>query len=362
MKRSCVPRRLSVLLKTVLRIILQKWLAYLKFVDDYSKSPRRYVLLLPTLLLLLLVLWPPLWWYVVRSGYALLPPPELSRHYVVNRSLQDYLDKIGILLEPKESPCGPGKDAPIIIMVSTTAPRTGQRTAVRETWGLYQPTLFVMGIYGDRDKQLAENIREAEEYHDLLVFDFRDQKENQTLKTALMMKYTLLRCPIAHFMLKTQDNAMVNPWMLNKVIWQHLDRPLVGYALNDTHLLRDEYRKGYNAGKRYDDEMPMYLSGAGYLIKGEYIEHILRGALHVPIVHLEDVYFTYLVAHKHLGLVLTHDSRLSPFKPWWKAGCVYWNFASLHGLTPAEIYHAWSCIETLISKYKTIADFSLKGY
>lgn len=84
------------------------------------------------------------------------------------------------------------------------------------------------------------------------------------------------------------------------------------------------------------------------LIPGDYLPQIMQGAIHVPLVNLEDIYFTYLVAHKELGLKLTHDRRLSPIKPWFKVSCMYWDLASTHSLDPQEMRTAWAKLEGLM--------------
>ena len=65
------------------------------------------------------------------------------------------------------------------------------------------------------------------------------------------------------------------------------------------------------------------------------------------MVNLEDVYFTYLVAHKELGLTLSHDRRLSPYKPWLHLSCIYQDLASSHSFGPEEMVTAWSRIKDL---------------
>lgn len=73
----------------------------------------------------------------------------------------------------------------------------------------------------------------------------------------------------------------------------------------------------------------------------------MAAALKEPLINMEDVYFTYLVAKKTLGLNLTHDRRLSPYKPWASLACPYWSLASIHSLTPAEVVRIWPTIEEI---------------
>lgn len=74
---------------------------------------------------------------------------------------------------------------------------------------------------------------------------------------------------------------------------------------------------------------------------------IYEAAFKVPMINLEDVYFTYLVANQSLGLPLTHDSRLSPYQPLVPVECAYWSLATLHSLTAEEIMKIWLKIKLL---------------
>lgn len=62
----------------------------------------------------------------------------------------------------------------------------------------------------------------------MIVFDFHDHYQNLTLKTALMMKWSLRWCPQAQFFFKTDDDVLVNPWTLRKVLKENEDAQLLG--------------------------------------------------------------------------------------------------------------------------------------
>ncbi|XP_021190918.3 beta-1,3-galactosyltransferase 5 [Helicoverpa armigera] len=332
------------------RIIVRKFLVLIKLIGR-RKSP---FLFLP-LLVSLLVLWPTIWWFAEQTSQTLMVPPPLEHaldHYRRNRSLHHYLSNIQTLIEPSWTPCESLDEVPVVVLVTSSPHNLANRQAVRETWAKHQPTYFVMGLIGnDVDDQLVDSYIEAKQFGDLLVFDFHDHYQNLTLKTALMMKWTLRRCPQAQFMFKTDDDVLVNPWMLKKVIKENGDASLLGYSINGTQLNRSEYSKWFiPRWLLSDDRVSKYLSGTGYLISGDYIEAILKKAYNIPIVNLEDVYFTYLVAHKQLGLVLTHDRRLSPYKPWLKTSCLYWEFASIHSLSPDEMVSSWSRLKRLVDR------------
>ncbi|XP_052755632.1 beta-1,3-galactosyltransferase 5-like isoform X2 [Galleria mellonella] len=300
-------------------------------------------------------------WLAQIGSRALLlpsPPDQNLEHLRRNRSLKYYIDKTQLLIEPSSTPCDGVEEVPILVLVTSPPARFEQRSVIRSTWAKYQPTYFVMGLDGPTvDEQLVDNYVEAKQYGDLVIFDFQEHYHNLSLKTALMLQWTLDRCPQVEFLLKTDDDVFVNPWMLKQVVKDNKDAQLLGYRINNTYLHRDEYNKWYLPRWLYpDDAVSAYLSGTAYFISGEYISKILKAAFTVPLVNLEDIYFSYLVAKKYLHLTLFHDRRLSPQKPCFLIACVYWHLATAHSVSPAELANVWPKIETIANEFRQHED------
>lgn len=72
---------------------------------------------------------------------------------------------------------------------------------------------------------------------------------------------------------------------------------------------------------------------------------MLSKAYEAPLINLEDIYFTYVVAYRGLGMNLQHDWRLNPKRPMFYIPCAYWTMVSTHGYTPKEMVTAWTKIE-----------------
>ncbi|XP_052755633.1 beta-1,3-galactosyltransferase 5-like isoform X3 [Galleria mellonella] len=259
-------------------------------------------------------------WLAQIGSRALLlpsPPDQNLEHLRRNRSLKYYIDKTQLLIEPSSTPCDGVEEVPILVLVTSPPARFEQRSVIRSTWAKYQPTYFVMGLDGPTvDEQLVDNYVEAKQYGDLVIFDFQEHYHNLSLKTALMLQWTLDRCPQVEFLLKTDDDVFVNPWMLKQVVKDNKDAQLLG----------------------------------------EYISKILKAAFTVPLVNLEDIYFSYLVAKKYLHLTLFHDRRLSPQKPCFLIACVYWHLATAHSVSPAELANVWPKIETIANEFRQHED------
>ncbi|XP_068625240.1 beta-1,3-galactosyltransferase 5-like [Battus philenor] len=318
---------------------------------------RKNVVLLVLVMLAILAALPGCWWLASVVGRSLLPPapPDRDfRHFLHTRSLRHYLSNIDILIEPTTTPCDTLSSISVLILVSSAPGHYKYRDTIRSTWAKYQPTLFVMGLQRtSSDSILSGNYMESKQFKDLLVFDFHDHYENLTLKTALMLQWAVQKCPQVKFLFKTDDDVLVNPWTLQKVLREHPNAQLLGYSINNTKLHRDEYNKYFVP--RWlcrDDVVPQYLSGTGYLINGAYLKKILHTSYMVPLVNVEDVYITYLVARKSLNLTLTHDRRLSPKRPWIPLACLYWHLAAVHSLTPLEISKVWPKLRLIATDHK----------
>ncbi|XP_026316563.1 beta-1,3-galactosyltransferase 5-like isoform X2 [Hyposmocoma kahamanoa] len=290
------------------------------------------------------------------TSLALLPPPPPERdltHFIRSRSLEYYLDNIELLIEPSLEPCL--EDIPVIVLAASAPTRWSHREAIRRTWGKRIPTYFLMGLDGPQiNEELTNNYIEAKEYRDLIVYDFLEHYQNLTLKTALMLQWTSQRCPEARFLYKTDDDVVINPWRLKEVLIDNAHTELAGYMVNKSSVHRDEYNKWYlPRWLQWEDIVPRYLTGPGYLIHGDHISKLLEGAYKVPLYNLEDVYFTYSVANVTLRYNLTHDSRLCPFKPWvsW-FGCAYFRQASIHSLTANEIVKIYWKVEDIGKIYE----------
>ncbi|KAL4706141.1 hypothetical protein ACJJTC_013606 [Scirpophaga incertulas] len=313
-------------------------------------SGRRQRRLSVVILLLLVSALLKAWWLsAVVSDVLIVPPPLVHDlgHFRYSRSLRHYLDNTQLLIEPSSTACDGAQKVFYMAIVSSAPSNVDQRAAIRRTWSARQPTFFVLGIDVTQDS-LVDTYLEAKENRDMIVFDFSDHYQNLTLKTALMLHWAHRRCPQAGVVLKTDDDVLVNPWAMMDVLMLHEDKQLVGYKRTDARAHRSEYTKWYLPRWLLPyDTIREFLSGTGYVIQGAYIERILKAADSIPMINLEDVYFTYLVAQDYLGLTLTHEQKFSPYKPWLRTACAYWNLASVHSLSPQEMVDAWAMIEPL---------------
>ncbi|CAH0717559.1 unnamed protein product, partial [Brenthis ino] len=168
------------------------------------------------------------WWLSDANSQALLPTIAVQDldHFRINRNLKSYLD--------------------VMSCTFTILIRLNVRSA---------------------ESLDAEYYAEAKQYSDIIIYNFQDHYQNLTLKTGLILQWTVRRCS-PRMLFKTDDDIFINPWMMNRLLQEYSGTDLVGKVLS-CNVLRDRYHKWFLLRWLYpSDSVSEYLSGAGYLING----------------------------------------------------------------------------------------------
>lgn len=183
-------------------------------------------------------------------------------------------------MNPEYKVCGYGKkwssEAPTLVALVISAPgHLEKRMAIRRTWSNKSlfPHMRTVFLIGDpKNKTLNERIRkENVVYEDIVQENFHDTYDNLTLKTVMAFKWSAKYCPQAKFLLKVDDDVLVNSYYLKNYLKSMFNEtePLKNTFLclkhtnatvkrNTTHkyyLSKEEYSedyfKPYCSGKRY---------------------------------------------------------------------------------------------------------------
>ncbi|GBP87889.1 Beta-1,3-galactosyltransferase 5 [Eumeta japonica] len=178
------------------------------------------------------------WRKLASDTSAVLQPPEAiastDLHYLRrNRKLLSYIDHgTEPLIEPSSATCEAEEGSGTISLVAlvTSAPhRVLNREAIRTTWGQHIPTYFFLGLPSDGiDEMLVDYYVEAKQHGDIVVGDFVDAYHNLTLKTMFMVQWARRRCAHAKYLFKTDDDVLVNPWTMEKVLRDNYEAALIG--------------------------------------------------------------------------------------------------------------------------------------
>ncbi|XP_024413691.1 beta-1,3-galactosyltransferase 4 [Desmodus rotundus] len=290
------------------------------------------------------------------------------------------------LLIPNEDACrGPGSPPFLLILVCTAPENLNQRNAIRASWGgqrevrgLRVQTLFLLGeprpTWGSHENDLA---RESAAQGDILQAAFQDSYRNLTLKTLSGLNWAYKHCPMARYILKTDDDVFVNvPELVSELVrrggrWERWERgreaevgdeewegdsPTLGSQLVPLlYLGRVHWRVHPSrrpGGKHQLSEeqwpptwgpFPPYASGTGYVLSASAVQLILKVASRSPPLPLEDVFVG--ISARRGGLTPTHCVRLAGATHYPLDRCCYGKFLlTSHRLDPWKMQEAWKLV------------------
>ena len=263
------------------------------------------------------------------------------------RNISAYLrlDKETAILTPYAN-CH--KDQFLVVVVSSSIPNWAQRNAIRESWGLWlgipdftlnngqlvisdnleNTSAFVqlnstlrfkiVFLLGRELQSNQPNINIMKEFYvngDLLVEDFVDSYQNETLKSGFILKYIRDKCPGAKYVAKMDDDLFLHvPSLQNQLLHDKSlpDELVMGHLSCNSRPIRDPTNKRYCPDHMFrGDIYPNYVSGSGYVISGNLISRLLAAALVTPLFHLEDIYMTGILTAM-IGVRPTAGTGFSP--------------------------------------------------
>lgn len=245
-------------------------------------------------------------------------PPTASRNLSVYIRPRE---KTALLLPPS-SRCTPW----LLILVHSSTAGYQARMAIRNTWALwarhgdYIEIRFVIGRAADSGITRALQM-ESEVYRDIVQEDFLDVYSNLTLKSIFGLKWALNNCK-AQFTMKCDEDVFVHlPNLVDFLAYQGKPMSIMGIYTVNSPVIRYPGSKYYAPIYMYQSEVyPRYASGTAYVLHHEAAAAVFRRAFHVPLLHLEDVFVTGILATS-VSVVPVHSNR---FVRHWRS------FESLH--------------------------------
>lgn len=133
---------------------------------------------------------------------------------------------------------------------------------------------------------------------------------NLTIKTAFILKQFLSLCPQGDFLIKTDDDMFLQPHLFHEILEQADPDQLTGDLQVGAVPYRDQESKYFVPKWLYNETLlPNFTSGWTYVLPGRRVQEIMEASFTVPMINLEDVYFSGLVAGKALNLTMVHDDR-----------------------------------------------------
>ncbi|RWS20066.1 beta-1:3-galactosyltransferase 2-like protein, partial [Leptotrombidium deliense] len=203
----------------------------------------------------------------------------------------------------KENICGPtfgAKNNLIIVFCSVEKP--DNRKAIRLTWGGYlkKESFKLIILTANRHNVTINNqlIKEDNITNDIIQSSFDEDYYNETLK-AISMIFLLQRdCKHVNYVLKTDEDMIVNPRSLLKVMKQYLreNKIILGLRFNRAKVVRNINSKWFVPKFIYPQKyFPNYISGAIYVLSGDCIAPMFNNLFKVRVYYIDDVYITGMI-------------------------------------------------------------------
>ncbi|XP_067245798.1 N-acetyllactosaminide beta-1,3-N-acetylglucosaminyltransferase 2 [Chanodichthys erythropterus] len=230
-----------------------------------------------------------------------------------------------------------------------------RRQAVRETWGregLYENglqvrTVFLLGRSSADDPTLDKMVSfEAQQFQDLLVWDFHDTFYNLTLKEHAFFKWMMEHCPQVSFVFKGDDDVFAN----TQAILNHLKslKPeqasslYTGQIISNATPLRDPKIKYYVPQSFYEGPYPPYAGGGGFLFSGNLLPSLYHVSFYIPFYPIDDVYTG--MCFKAIGITPTKHDGFKTFdirEQDRENPCVHKDLLLVHQRNPQQTMRLW---------------------
>lgn len=198
------------------------------------------------------------------------------------------------------------KELTLIAFVPISVSNFKSRLAIRHTWAnnnLFNGlrVIFLTGL--SKEAKVNKNLAvESEIYGDIVQADFQDTYKNLTIKTVMGFKWIAQYCNNTKFVLKVDDDVVVNTHFLLKYlnnIWTNKPQnTLYCNVLYQKVVNRDRKSKFFMSKYDYQDTMyPTYCRGAAYMFTAELAPKFVNLSRETKFFIFEDV-FTGFMAHK----------------------------------------------------------------
>ncbi|KAF7991794.1 hypothetical protein HCN44_010595 [Aphidius gifuensis] len=230
------------------------------------------------------------------------------------------------------------------IIVPSGLDQKDRRVAIRQTWGskkrINDKEIVVNFLVGQTNNNTLTNLlkQESDKYGDIIQEPFIDSYYNLTIKVGMMLKWIKNNYPDTRYILKADDDVYIDIPNLLKNLSQHENSSelLLMGQLNTLSLPnRDQYNKWYMPNYMYSESTyPPYLDGPAYIMSQAVLNKLYEKALSLPILHLEDLFFTGICAREAnidpinnknfgffaepLGLIMKHGITIAEMNRMWK--------------------------------------------
>lgn len=234
----------------------------------------------------------------------------------------------------------------LVIIVCSSVTNFIPRKAIRETWGKDTDSLGNTQVYflvGSANNTATKRTLESENlvHNDIIQYDFVENYHNLTLKSVLLLKWTLSYCQKARYVMKVDDDVFIHMSNIVRHLLTHPNpRVMMGVRVNGARPVKNTDSKWYMPLAEYSKLVyPDYLAGPGYIMGKYAVQMLYRNSFRKPFIRMEDVYITGICS-EGTGLHLEGHEGFSYTKIR-NDPCLFRTMFATHRMTPDELYYMW---------------------
>ncbi|XP_020777504.1 beta-1,3-galactosyltransferase 9 [Boleophthalmus pectinirostris] len=256
----------------------------------------------------------------------------------------------------------------ILVLVFSSVPNITQRDAVRKTWANQTqvqgfPVKILFFLASTQTSHAQDNLmKESKLYGDIVQGHVVSGASHwsSTEKIVLGLRWVVAYCPVARFVLLTNDRVYVNIQAIGLYLLglhRHPEDLYLGRVIQRDSPDRDPNSPGYLPPALYPKKfLPEYCDQAAYVLSQDVVRKVYIASAEVHAeVHAAvpaDV-FVGLCAQK-AGVAPTHSARFSGEKHIQYNACCYRYLFSSAGMDSKELEIIWKDME---QKYKKCSLF-----
>ena len=213
-----------------------------------------------------------------------------------------------------------GRRVFLLVYIHSAPEHFARRTIIRATWGdpkYYTPRImrlvFVLGMpAGESRGELTEALAtENESHNDIIQSSFVDAYRNLTYKAVSALKWVTTYCRNAKFVLKTDDDIVVNPFTL--MAYLPAEAPVKNIIICRVYEHGVVMRSGYRRLVRWDeyaaDYYPPFCSGSAHIMTTDVAAALYNASYYVPYFWCDDVYMTGLLSFRLNNITFVQLTR-----------------------------------------------------
>lgn len=195
----------------------------------------------------------------------------------------------------------------VVILVHSAPENLSKRRTIRETWGRKDKRSLLIFLLGAvRNTNLQNSLeRESNLYGDIVQGSFVDSYRNMTYKHVMGFKWFVYYCQQAHFVLKTDDDILVNSPLLYEYL--SLESPISStFALSSTSkrlilcdkITNSKVKRTYRSKWRvsyteYEDKFyKSYCPGFAIIFSSDVVKDLYQKAQESRYFWIDDVHIT----------------------------------------------------------------------